>query len=73
MTIYVLIVDDRDYDSVAEIAFQAGKDACGLVSYSDGCSSCYVHGKFSDYVRVRSALMHNGYKILEVKQYESGT
>ncbi len=48
-----------------DIAFQAGKDCCGLGFYKNGITELYVYGKFSDYVRVYSALRNNGFVIAD--------
>lgn len=53
---------DKEIDKVCNIAFQSGKDKCGCGFHQNGVSSFYIYGKFSDMVRVYSALKNNGYK-----------
>lgn len=57
---------DKALDRICNIAFQAGA-GCGF--HQEGKTQFYVWGKFSDMVRVYSALKRNGYK-LEVKRDE---
>lgn len=57
---------DKALDNVCNIAFQTGA-WCGF--HKEGNTEFYVWGKFSDMVRVYSALKRNGYK-LEVKRDE---
>jgi len=50
-------------DKQANIAFQSGKGTCVCGFHKDGTSEFYVWGKFSDMVRVYSALRNNGYQL----------
>jgi hypothetical protein len=53
----------KDIDRQCNIAFQSGKGACGSSLHEKGNSTYYVWGKFSDMVRVYSALKRNEYEL----------
>ncbi len=57
-------IESRDLlYKAADIAFQAGKGACGLVIGGERNTHLFfICGKFSDMVRVYSALKNNGFK-----------
>lgn len=50
-------------DRACDIAFPAGKGAAGAGFHNGGDTRFYVWGKFSDMVRVYSALRNNGYVV----------
>lgn len=53
----------RDLARQCNIAFQSVGGACGCSFHKDGKSEFYIWGKFSDMVRVYSALKNNGYLV----------
>lgn len=62
---------DKEIDKVCNIAFQAGKDCMGYGFHEGGATEFGLYGKFSDMVRVYSALKNNGYKPI-AKEVEEG-
>lgn len=53
---------DKEINKVCNIAFLSGKGHVGCGFHERGITNFYVDGKFSDMVRVYSALKNNGYK-----------
>lgn len=58
------VCSSKGLENASGIAFQSGKGACGLVTYNHPIAEVYVWGKFSDMVRVYSALKNNGFNLV---------
>lgn len=60
---YKIFTTNDSVDKLCNIVYQAGKGAVGCSFHKGNESEIYVWGKFSDMVRVWSAMKRNNYSV----------